>query len=488
MLVSLRENLLHTFFYLLWAKARGRDRAETIRIPETVVLSHARVIDWFFTSKDGQIKKKSRQKLNSQLVMDQFANRAHKNKSDAFSVLIQRDPELEEGASATHLNAEGTRRFLTEGAASGTLQHFIEPKSESNVIHNLEIVCSWTPNVFYVERRQNINPLTKDKIELTDRTTLQETSKFVKVSPLVCGRATAALEGVCQLVAQHVESVYSVRVTGLSVHCKIDQNDDIWVLYASSFKAQTLSSPPKLLSVTLAASKPSRTNANTSINGNSSAASCTSPARSITGRSSSVPSSVATAVETCTVCKREARSGSMTSVPKRHVIFPLALISFFASMPPGSRFSDETLAGGDVRLVPEFVKIIHPRISLAQYNAERRTEEWQSELVPLCNHCASGLHTVISELKVGKRGEIVVPGDSPQKPLQPVAVASSASARSAPVSAPERLEPHRRQCNDEPRCEALPAQPSSTRRTLPPLSHSSRGSGSIPRRAASSLY
>ena len=485
MLFSLRENLLHTFFCLLWAKSRTRDLSETIRIPDTVILSHARVIDWFFTAKDGQIKKKSRQKLNSQLVMDQFAKRAHKNKSDTFSVLVARDPELEEGASATHFSVEETRKFLTEGAASGTLQHFVEPKSESNVVHNLEIVCSWTPNVFYVERRQNINPLTKEKISLYDRTTLQETSKFVKVSPLVCGRATASLEGMCQLIAQHVEGVYAVRMTGLSVHCKIDQNDDIWVLYASALKVTTLSSPPKLLSVALAVpAKQSRaTNTQSSPNGSSSSNNITAnslPPRASTSldHHSAEKMQVNSAAECCGVCKVESTSALLTSVAKRHVIFPLALISFFASMPAGSRFSDETLREENAKQVPEFIRIIHPRITLAQYNAERRTDEWQAEPIPLCDQCSAGLHAVIRDLQVGKKGEIVVPGggDSPSK------------VHPAPSPTPQvRSAPPRQQAITEVPPTGQPPRSSSNvkRRTLPPLS--GKGVSDVPRRSISSL-
>lgn len=254
MLLAMRDSILHTFFQILWEKARSHRTLNNVRIPDTVVFSHSRVADWYFTSKDGIIRKKGHMKLSSANVIEQLAKRSAKNKSSVAAVVLERDPSREDGLKTRHMDINSVRNFLGEGGGSGTLQSFVEPKAESGAVHNNEIVLNWTPNVFYVEKKKNLYDMAKDsKVPLDERTTVEETAKNVNVAPLVSTRVTAELEAVCQEIALHIEAISkpSVRLASIGLHAKLDANDQLWIMFCSSIRIISVDPPSRVMSISL---------------------------------------------------------------------------------------------------------------------------------------------------------------------------------------------------------------------------------------------
>ena len=559
MLVALRENILHTFYQIIWEKAQRTHHNNTpcampnVRIPDTVILSHSRIADWFFTSREGDIKKKGHAKLTSANVLEQFEKRTKKNLSPCAALLLQRDASKEIGLQARHIDMAGVRAFLTEGTAGGTLQTFVEPKAESTgIVHNNELSLNWTPNVFYVEKKTNGCCMAKDaKLTLQERCTVEETAKNVKVAPLVSSRITAQLETVCQELALHMETVFGVRLASINLCCKLDAHDTLWVMYCSGLRVSSLKSSPqphRTLTVDLAGSKAvalvtstqqqdnnSRevkenvttkgtghqrsgkfdehpTNDRTTSerrgrissfvsmedSGNTDAAGRsgrrdtnragrqTSPsmrsnspysedsdtASSVYSQSSPsqppmAPATVgnlrrrqsmlgggvgnqSAAEESieCNVCGTVVLAVDARSVPKRHVLFPLSLISFFEANPPGTRYVDVVESSREPQAVPEFVKMIHPTLSLAEYRLCRRQSAWLSTPIALCDQCGDGLQGIVAQLVLERDGSIRVPKKQQHK--QPQHSAPSQISSTTQEVSRSTAEPHEQYGESDP--------------------------------------
>ena len=239
-LKSGNTDLLPFFFHLLWRKTHQGAKANAdpvlgIHIPDTVVLHHSRVLAWYFTAKDGSIRKKSRRNLGTELLINHLKQKA-KSISGCVATISESDPTSDDGY---------TQRFATKATvasavsddSSGVLQLFIDPKEErSGAPTNQIVVANWTPNVFFLERRINSSRLDNDKIPLEDRCTTADTSHLVRIAPLVSTRTTKVLEAECVAVAQHIESVFHYRVVGLHLHFCIDADDVAWLLRCTSMR------------------------------------------------------------------------------------------------------------------------------------------------------------------------------------------------------------------------------------------------------------
>lgn len=480
MLLAMRENILHTFFQVLWEKSRSRKTLSNVKIPDTVIFSHSRVADWFFTAKDGVIRKKGHTNLSSANVLEQFEKRAKKNKSTVVGVLLERDTskrDSNDNLKRRHLDSSSIRQFLGEGGGSGTLQVFVEPKPESGAVRNNEIVLSWTPNVFYVEKKTNMCDMTKEsKASLDERTTVEETAKNVNVAPLVSSRVASELEGICQEIALHMELVFAVRLASIELHAKVDAHDQLWIMFCSNLRVTSINGPPRGVSVSLQGlkldkpsinsddssdkakqhlksdnsmthprsfSKPQQQQDKTSFNRSHSVSESVDTASSSDGESlcssrrGGGSGQGATRVgslrrdvspdrragrrsphiaspesdDDCCVCMicLEEMQDACRLVPKRHVLFPLSVIAFFSSHPPGSKFVDVVESARRPEKVPEFVTLLHPDISLAEFQELRRDPDWLGEPVQLCDKCADGLRDVVSSLKLERDGSIIVP-------------------------------------------------------------------------------
>ena len=59
------DGLVHHLFYYLWMKDELDCGAQNVAIPDTVVYKYRQPCFWFFTSKDGSLKKKNRANVSN---------------------------------------------------------------------------------------------------------------------------------------------------------------------------------------------------------------------------------------------------------------------------------------------------------------------------------------------------------------------------------------------------------------------------------------
>ena len=420
-LMSPQENILQVFFHLLWQKTGPNRTAHTlrnIRIPPTVSLNHSRPLSWYFTAKDGTIKMKGRKKMSSLNVVTELAEkRVSKTGCPIAATLFTADPKAEDGVVCSQVGYKGFSQRLTEDAPSGTLQGFIEPKGTASVVQNHMIVINWTPNVMYVEKRTNrlnlLDTTGVTKYSLNERATLDEASLNVSTAPLVSTRITSELERICKDIAQHIHEIHGTKVTSMVLHMKLDQMDSPWLLYCSTLRVMLPNSKEEL-SLTLLPSRAPQM------------------PRSRASSLTTTPSRGDTREKTCALCMRQ--NGGMTALPQKHILFPLSIVSFFNSNPPGTVFCDAALqTPGEV---PAHVSLLRPDLSFEEYRRlldEGGVKGWEDQMVTICNQCATGMQSITASINIDRDGFIRVPSERSSNALRPRAANESVKPTAIPA-------------------------------------------------------
>ncbi len=62
-------------YYLLWLKNK-QDASPPIRIPDTIVYKYGQPVHWYFTGRDGRLKKKLKQNVVNSKIEDGFTRHA----------------------------------------------------------------------------------------------------------------------------------------------------------------------------------------------------------------------------------------------------------------------------------------------------------------------------------------------------------------------------------------------------------------------------
>jgi hypothetical protein len=96
----------------------------------------------------------------------------------------------------------------------------------------------------------------------------------------------------------------------------------------------------------------------------------------------------------------------MSHVQQRHVLFPLAVMGFYARQPPTAVFQDVWEAHD---AVPPHVLVLHPEMTPAQYSPLRADERWLAAAVCLCEQCTAGIASVMENIHVAADGTIREP-------------------------------------------------------------------------------
>ena len=75
-----------SLYYMLWLKDSILQINNKFYIPDTILFKFDNPIEWFFSTKNGQIKKKSKNKLDLNVIMSHFQK--SKNKSGIIAIYM----------------------------------------------------------------------------------------------------------------------------------------------------------------------------------------------------------------------------------------------------------------------------------------------------------------------------------------------------------------------------------------------------------------
>jgi hypothetical protein len=80
------DGLVQNLFYYMWMKDELDCGIHNVSIPDTVVYKYRQPCFWFFTSKDGSIKKKNRANISNAKIEVRVASRRHFQTIDVCEV------------------------------------------------------------------------------------------------------------------------------------------------------------------------------------------------------------------------------------------------------------------------------------------------------------------------------------------------------------------------------------------------------------------
>ena len=233
---SLEGNgISEAFFNLLWSKDE-LNFGPIVNIPDTVVFKDGLPISWYFTSLDGRIKRKKREKLDSRAIEESFTTRAlgYDILATFISFPVEGD-SLHRLSTIEYLDKQTLYDFLhgqNEGK-SGILQRFIEPKGTKNDI----IRAIWSPKICLLHRTENIYHLHDHRYGLYERCVTDEGPECFSTSSSLRGAAlTDQIHRVCDTAVNHISSVTYGRkqVSRLVMNLKVDSRDKLWLLNTTS--------------------------------------------------------------------------------------------------------------------------------------------------------------------------------------------------------------------------------------------------------------
>ena len=168
-------------------------------------------------------------------------------------------PKIKEGAEDTagvqlcveYLDQASLDSFLFQRKKEecGILQRFVDPKGP----HNNVIRAIWSPNMIFLERRENVNRIGDSSYNAYERAVTYEGAEHLsRTSPIRSKTLIAQFNSLCQNIADHVREITQGKtaINRMVLTFKIDAEDRIWLLWCSSIRLDSGGSPTRPLDLT----------------------------------------------------------------------------------------------------------------------------------------------------------------------------------------------------------------------------------------------
>ena len=236
------DGIIENLFYYLWCKDE-LDNGPAITIPDTIIYKYRQPAFWYFTAKDGHIRKKHKGSIVNVRIEEAFCRKA--TGSDIVAYYISTATEGEDDDEANPLttieyfNRETFHDFLynREKVNNGIVQRFVEPKGVANAM----IRAIWSPKVCLLERRTNNYNLQDKRYGMYERAVTYEGAEFYSHPDPVRGSLLPQqVQGIVEAAVAHIAEVsfQKYNVSRLVANFKVDSHDRVTLLWASSLRLE----------------------------------------------------------------------------------------------------------------------------------------------------------------------------------------------------------------------------------------------------------
>ena len=226
-------------FFHLWKKdPETAFSCPGLYIAETILFRWAQPYFWYYTSKDGTLVRKTKEKVLLQHVAESFTTAVPKCGIVSTCInSIEDTSKTQEKIEIDYIEQAGFHNFLfqKEKPLNLILQKFIEPKNNKNAL----IKVSWTPQFCIFYRKTNINDLTNSRIPLTNRLSTFEGPEHLSTADSVSTPILASeLEQTCVTIVKHINSVTSgnIQISKMVLYFKLDEKNRLWLLFCTNLK------------------------------------------------------------------------------------------------------------------------------------------------------------------------------------------------------------------------------------------------------------
>jgi len=236
------DGVIENLFYYLWCKD-DESSGPTINIPDTIIYIFCQPAYWYFTSRDGQIKKKNRYNLTSEKILEAFLKKRPLG-CDIIAYFLSANKsrrQAKEGKEDTvieYFDEQGLRAFLNrQQTSNGVLQRFVQPKgNQSSMLRSI-----WSPKVCLLERRVNVRKLHDTRFDLYERAATYEGAEVNSRAQAVRGHyLPTKVQLLHESIVRHVAEVsfHKFKINRMVLNFKVDAKDQLWLLWCSSLRLE----------------------------------------------------------------------------------------------------------------------------------------------------------------------------------------------------------------------------------------------------------
>ncbi|EAR90419.2 hypothetical protein TTHERM_00112690 (macronuclear) [Tetrahymena thermophila SB210] len=249
-------------FHYIWTQSDMFEQKLNVNLPQTVIFKNSLPIFWYFTDKNGQIKKKKTEKHTPENIYEVFTKKIPKcgvvaqllypttcenefnprtniNPKGQISGLHYIDSTTE--AKIRYLTEEDLAKFLNGEMqiSSGVLQQFIEPAT----LHNDSIQVVYTPRVVLMNKRVNTKNLYNQNVDIYERCCTFDGPDYFSQNLQMSGPISKEMTEQVDRIMGHLETISYGLFNILKIHLyfKIDANRKIWFLWAGGVSMHNIS-------------------------------------------------------------------------------------------------------------------------------------------------------------------------------------------------------------------------------------------------------
>lgn len=227
-----KDGLLDIIYQFAWQKIPPDSSNTFFNIPDTVIYKFQQPRFWYFTSKDGTVKKRSPNKLKTDIIKEYFTKNISSSEIVAWFMYIENNKKIVE-----FLNKENFNHFLysRKKTDEGILQKFIDPKGTRNSM----IQVIWLQKFIFFELRENKKNLFDTRFDLYERAVTFEGEEFHCDSKQLCSEKLQ--ENLYKLISRFVGHIYEVtsgklEISRMSLFFKQSKDGRLWLTRAHSVR------------------------------------------------------------------------------------------------------------------------------------------------------------------------------------------------------------------------------------------------------------
>lgn len=228
-------------FFHLWKKdPKTLVSCEGVRVADTLIYRWAQPHIWYFTSKTGEISRKSKDKITPQEIETKFMEQAPPCGIIASYITPKEEylaPGEPEKVIFEYLTAKEFPDFISkdEKNLNCMIQQFIQPKHNQNSM----LKVSWTPQFCMMTKKTNIHLLDNPKLPIMNRiATFEGPEHFSNTESVASPIVASELETLCNRIVSHVSTVTSgsIQICRMVLYFKMDEENRLWLMYCTSLK------------------------------------------------------------------------------------------------------------------------------------------------------------------------------------------------------------------------------------------------------------
>jgi hypothetical protein len=233
------DGVLSGIFSLLWLKDAISNTSPHVRIPDTVVYKYRVPAAWYFTAKDGMVKRKLATKMTNQHIFAAFSRKVSASKIAAVYLHDAIPPEGGKARTVVeYLDVEQLREFLfsRDKLHNGVLQRWLDPQGD----RNSTIRAMWSPMVTVLEKLVNKVPLYDRRYDAYERAATFEGAEFLcDVAPVRGSTLPGAVHQLATTIVEHVSGTSGdrVNISRFCLHLKLTgptENPELTLRWVSS--------------------------------------------------------------------------------------------------------------------------------------------------------------------------------------------------------------------------------------------------------------